>query len=123
MKIFLPVIMFFSLGATNCGPTIKQYPVVQGLIDCTTVDLGKNVVEIGLTVFQDVKVIIEAGRDGWQNALTDIALKYGNDTLACALKATYTALTAHPANVRPLPPSAEALRAQHAMSDRGYTFK
>lgn len=108
--------------SVNCGGS-QATQIKQVAYDCGTVDVGKTVPEIGMTVFQDVMAIIQAGTDGWVNKLLDIGTVYGKDTLACATKAVYDALTAHPVGVQAAAPSESARRAQSFITTRGFTYR
>lgn len=76
-----------------------------------------------MTIFQDVMAIIQAGADGWADKLQQIGITYGKDALACAAKATYDALTAHPVGVQAAAPSLSARRAQSFIDAQGFAYK
>jgi hypothetical protein len=83
------------IGATtlpSCGGA-RAEEIKQAAYACATVDVGRTVPEVGMTILQDVMAIVEAGADGWRDALLAIGVKYGEDSLACAAKAAYDALT------------------------------
>lgn len=112
----------------SCGGTqVKQ--VKQVAYDCATVDIGRTIPEISMTVFQDVMAIVQAGADGWTDKLLEIGTTYGKDTLACAAKAAYEALAARPieaqaqARAQASDPSASARRAQSFISAQGFSYR
>jgi len=108
----LGLVLVASAGCPSAGQ--PQNPVVQDFLDCTHVDLSQPVA-VGVTLVQDIVSIVEAGADGWEQALAQLALTYGNDALACGLKAAFDYTTAHPPHVQAPPLSAAALRAKQAI--------
>jgi len=122
MKIILALIVLLFATAPSCGGTFGNSGSGSGssvgdlVVSCATVDIGKTVPEIGMTVFQDVSTIVQAGSSGWETALENIGVKYGYDALTCALQAVYTKLTAHPAGSMAPPESASAKRARTFMT-------
>lgn len=122
MKIILALTVLFFATAPSCGGTLGNgsgsgSSVGDKVVSCATVDIGKTLPEVGMTIFQDVSVIVQAGKDGWQNALENIGVKYGYDALTCALQAVYSKLTAHPAGSMAPPESDSAKRAKSFMAD------
>lgn len=131
MRTIAPVILYFTtflfcLGlatvpSCSCSGT-KLNTVEQGFIDCAKVDVGTTIPELGITLVDDVSQIVQAGKDGWETALANLLLKYGNDALACALKVSYDTITAHPPNVAaPNPPSAQ--RAASFISQHNWKYQ
>lgn len=110
------------LAVSSCGGT-QTAQVKQVAYTCATIDIGRTIPEIGMTIFQDVMAVIQAGTDGWADKLLDIGTKYGKDTLACAAKATYDALSAHPAGAQASALSPSAQRAQSFIDAQGFTYK
>lgn len=122
MKTVTCMITLVLALSISCGGTqVKQ--VKQVAYDCATVDIGRTVPEIGMTVFQTVMAIIQAGSDGWSDKLLEIGTKYGKDSLACAAKATYDALTARPVGAQAAAPSASARRAQSFIDAQGFSYR
>jgi hypothetical protein len=126
MKLVTCMITIVLAASISCGGT--QAPQVkQDAYHCATIDIGRTIPEIGMTIFQNVMAIIQAGADDWTDKLLEIGTKYGKDTLACAAKATYDALTARPAQVQARAqasdPSASARRAQSFISAQGFSYK
>ncbi len=122
MKLVTYMIALVAALSISCGGT-QASQIKQTAYDCATVDIGKTIPEIGMTVFQDVMAIIQAGADGWTDKLLEIGTKYGKDTLACAAKATYDALTAHLAGTQASAPSTSARRAQSFIDAQGFSYK
>lgn len=122
MKLVTCMIALAVALSLSCGGT-QAAKVKQVAYDCATIDIGKTIPEIGMTVFQNVMAIVQAGADGWSDKLLEIETRYGKDTLACAAKATYDALTAHPVGARAAAPSASALRAQSFIDAQGFSYK
>lgn len=128
MKLVTYMIAFVTALSISCGGT-QATQVKRVAYDCATVDIGKTIPEVGMTIFQDVMTIIQAGADGWTDKLLEIGTKYGKDALACAAKATYDALTARPseaqasARAQASDPSASARRAQSFISAQGFSYK
>lgn len=123
MKTIIALVaLVFATAATNCGGTQTGSGSGSGssigdtVVSCATVDIGKTLPEVGMTIFQDVSSIIQAGKNGWEDALVSIGVKYGYDALTCALQAVYSKLTAHPAGTMAPPPSDAAKRAQSFMA-------
>lgn len=82
-----------------CTPTTRA-TVESDAIDCATQDVGKTVTEVGLTLLADVAIIVEAGAQGWKDALDALGKKYGGDAVACAAKDVLDAL-AHTDTTQP----------------------
>ncbi len=122
MKLVTYMITLVLALSISCGGT-QVTQVKQAAYDCATVDIGKTIPEIGMTVFQDVMAIVQAGADGWTDKLLEIGTKYGKDTLACAAKATYDALTAHLVGTQASTPSASAGRAQSFINTQGFAYR
>jgi hypothetical protein len=128
MKLVTCMITAVLALSFSCGGT-QTTQVKQVAYDCATVDIGRTIPEVGMTIFQDVMAIIQAGTDGWTDKLLEIGAKYGKDTLACAAKATYDALTARPvdaqasARTQASDPSAPARRAQSFISAQGFSYR
>lgn len=122
MKLVTYMTALIVALSISCGGTqaAKVKPVAY---DCATIDIGKTIPEIGMTVFQNVIAIIQAGADGWTDKLLEIGTRYGKDTLACAAKATYDALTAHPVGAQASAPSASARRAQSFIDAQGFSYR
>jgi hypothetical protein len=123
MKItFALLCLFFAAAPTSCGGPQTGTGSGSGttvgdvVTSCATVDIGKTVPEIGMTIFQDVSTIVQAGSSGWEAALENIGVKYGYDALTCALQAAYNKLTAHPAGTMAPPTPDSAKRAQTFMA-------
>ena len=124
MKIILALTLLLFAAAPSCSGTLGNTGSGTGsgssfggtVASCATVDIGKTLPEVGMTLFQDVSTIVQAGSSGWESALENLGLKYGYDAIACALKATYDKLTAHPAGTMAPPPSPAAKRAQSFMT-------
>lgn len=106
----------------SCGGT-QAARVKQVAYDCATVDIGRTIPEVGMTVFQNVMAIIQAGADGWADKLLQIGTRYGKDALACAAKATYDALTAHPIGAQATAPSDSARRARSFIDAQGFSYR
>lgn len=122
MKLVTCMITLVLALSISCGGT-QATQVKQVAYDCATVNIGRTVPEVGMTIFQDVMAVIQAGADGWTDKLLEIGTKYGKDTLACAAKATYDALTAHPAGAQAAAPSVSARRAQSFIDTQGFAYK
>lgn len=122
MKLVTCMIALVVALSISCGGT-QAAKVKQVAYDCTTVDIGKIIPEIGMTVFQNVMAIVQAGADGWADKLLEIGTRYGKDTLACAAKATYNALTARPVGAQASAPSASARRAQSFIDAQGFSYR
>lgn len=116
---YIAFVIVLSLGCSGTQAT----QVKQVAYDCATVDIGRTVPEIGMTIFQDVMAIVQAGTDGWADKLLDIGTKYGKDTLACAAKATYDALSAHPIGAQASAPSPSAQRARSFINAQGFAYR
>lgn len=82
----------------SCGSR-PPTPYEQDWLDCVGVDINQVVPEVGLTLVGEILQIVEAGSDGWKDALANMFLKYGEKTAACALKAAYDAISQHPVRV------------------------
>lgn len=121
MKLITCIALAIALSL-GCGGT-QAAQVKQVAYDCATVDIGRTIPEIGMTIFQNVMAVIQAGTDGWIDKLLEIGTKYGKDTLACATKATYDALTAHPIGAQAAAPSVPARRAQSFIETQGFAYK
>jgi hypothetical protein len=117
MKIILTLVVLLLVAAPSCGgaQTGSGSSVGDVVAKCATVDIGRTIPEIGMTIFQDVSTIVQAGSSGWEDALLNIGVKYGYDALTCALQAVYDKLTAHPAGTMAPPPSDAAKRAKSFM--------
>lgn len=125
MKFALIIIsLLFATAPTSCGGTQVGSGSGSGsgsslgatVASCATVDIGKTLPDIGMTIFQDVSAIVQAGASGWESALENIGVKYGYDALTCALQAVYNKLTAHPAGTMAPPESDQAKRAKSFMA-------
>lgn len=124
MKTILSLLcLVFLVAATNCGGAQTTgsgsgsgSSLGSTVVSCATVDIGKTLPEVGVTLFTDVSNIVQAGASGWEAALENLGVKYGYDALTCALQAVYTKLTAHPAGTMAPPPSEAAKRAQSFMA-------
>jgi hypothetical protein len=118
MKIVLVLIALLFATAPSCGSpqTGSGGSVGDVVAKCATVDIGRTIPDIGMTIFQDVSTIVQAGSSGWEDALVNIGVKYGYDALTCALQAVYDKLTAHPAGTMAPPPSDAAKRAKSFMA-------
>jgi hypothetical protein len=114
--ILIIVTLFIFAAPTSCGGPQPGGGLGNTVASCAMVDIGKTIPEIGMTIFQDVSVIIQAGKKGWVAALENIGVKYGYDALTCALQAVYDKLTAHPAGAMAAAPSEAAKRAQSFMA-------
>lgn len=124
MKIVTMITFVLALSVSCGGAQVTQ--VKQVAYDCTTVDIGRTIPEVGMTIFQDVMAIIQAGANGWSDKLIEIGTKYGKDALACAAKATYDALTAQPMSAQATAtaaPSAPVRRAQSFIDNQGFSYK
>lgn len=106
---------------TACNLTGGAGGVKDALIDCALVDVGQTVDEIGTTLVGDV-VIISASDDP-ASAFTNLLLKYGNDALACAMRAASDVLTAHPPHVSAPPDSPQVKTLKKYMADKQWRFK
>lgn len=120
----IALVLFFSI---NCGGT-QAAQVKQVAYDCATVDIGRTIPEVGMTIFQNVMAIIQAGADGWTDKLLEVGTRYGKNALACAAKATYDALTAQAsqasaAAVASSVPVESARRAQSFIETQGFAYK
>ncbi len=122
MKLITCMIALVLFLSINCGGT-QAAQVKQVAYDCATVDIGKTIPEIGMTIFQDVMAIIQAGASGWIDKLLEIGTKYGKDSLACAAKATYDALSASSARSLATVSPAPVQRAQSFIETQGFTYK
>lgn len=122
MKLVTCMITLVLAFSISCGGT-QAAQVKQVAYDCATVDIGKTVPEIGMTIFQDVMAIIQAGADGWVDKLLGIGTKYGKDTLACAAKAAYDALTTSSAHALTSPAPAPVQRAKSFIETQGFTYR
>ena len=124
----LIVVLIFGIGTAaslaSCGGA-QTKKIEQVAYACATVDVGRTVPEVGMTIFQDVMVIVSAGADGWRDALAAIGVKYGEDSVACAAKAVYDALTAQQssASARTSAPTPAALRALTYINERSYRYQ
>lgn len=94
----------------------------QALIDCGKQDLGQLVGDQGLTLLGDVAQLIAAGGDGWQDALSKLALTVGDDALACAVKAVSTVFASAPTGQQTTHESEAAMRASSTISKHGWRF-
>lgn len=122
MKLITCMITLVLALSISCGGT-QASQVKQVAYDCATVDIGKTVPEIGMTIFQDVMAIIQAGAEGWVDKLLGIGTKYGKDTLACAAKAAYGALTTNATRALTATSLAPAQRAQSFIETQGFAYK
>ncbi len=122
MKLVTCMITLILAVSVSCGGT-QTTQVKQVAYNCATVDIGRTVPEVGMTVFQDVMAIIQAGADGWVDKLLEIGTKYGKDTLACAAKATYDALSANSARALTATSPAPTQRARSFIETQGFTYK
>jgi hypothetical protein len=118
--ISLVIVLLVACGGTQ-SPQVEK--VEQIAYECATVDIGRTVPEISMTVFQNVMAVIQAGADGWKAELVNIGTKYGKSSLACAAKAAYDALTAHPPGARAAAPTEAALRARAFIDDNGFAYR
>lgn len=125
MKLVALAIISTVCLAVSCGgnQSTQATQVEQVAYTCGTVDIGKTEPEIGMTVFQDVMSVIQAGADGWEAKLLAIGTKYGEDALACAVKAVYDALVPQTSGVQTAALPASALRARTFLNTRAYKFK
>lgn len=103
---------------TSCGAA--QNPIAQALIDCTTVDVGKTLPEIGETLVAYVVQI--ATSDDPSVEFANIVLKYGNDAAACAMKIAADIFSAHPPHIKAAP-SPYALKLESFISSRGWRYR
>lgn len=110
-----------SVALLGCGSS-QATQIRATAFNCATVDIGRTIPDIGMTVFQDVMAIIQAGASGWATQLETIGAKYGEDALACAAKAAYDALSAHPSGAQGAPDNA-ALRAQTYIEAKAFKFQ
>lgn len=122
MKTVTCLLAFILAISINCG-SAQTTQVKQVAYACATVDTGHTIPEIGMTLFQDVMAVVEAGADGWSDKLVAIGAKYGEDALACAAKAVYDALTARQPGTQGPPPTAAALRAKTFIDARSYRYQ
>lgn len=122
MRLVTCMITLILALSISCGGAQATH-VKQVAYDCATVDIGKTVPEIGMTIFQSVMAIIQAGADGWTDKLLDIGTQYGKDALACAAKATYDALTARPIGAQAAAPSESARRARSFIDAQGFAYR
>ncbi len=122
MKLVTCMIALVVTLSISCGGT-QATPVKSVAYNCATVDIGRSVPEIGMTVFQNVMAIIQAGAADWTNKLLEIGTRYGKDTLACAAKATYDALTARPIGAQAAAPSESARRARSFIDAQGFAYR
>jgi hypothetical protein len=122
MRLITRMIVLVVALSLGCGGT-QATQVKKVAYDCATVDIGRTITEVGMTIFQSVMATIQAGADGWTDRLLDIGTKYGKDSLACAAKATYDALTAHPIGAQAAAPSESARRAQAFIDEQGFAYK
>lgn len=122
MKLVAYTVTLILALSISCGGT-QSAQVKQVAYDCATVDIGRTIPEVGMTIFQDVMAIIQAGADGWADKLLDIGAHYGKDALACAAKATYDALTSHPVGAQASAPSVSASRARSFIDAQGFSYK
>lgn len=119
VSCMLTFIVTLILGCTAAQKTqAKQVAYV-----CATVDIGRTVPEVGMTIFQDVMAIIQAGADKWEDKLAEIGVRYGDDSLACAAKAVYDALTPQGQSLVASTPSAGASRAKSFIETRSYQYR
>jgi hypothetical protein len=123
MKSFIrPLLIGLLTIAIGCGGTQSEQ-ARHVAYRCATVDIGRTLPEIGMSILQRVMAIIEAGADGWKDKLIEIGIHDGEDVLACATKAVYDALTAHPPGVQPTTPTPGALRAKAFMAEKAYEYR
>lgn len=122
MKSASYILTLVAAFSISCGET-QATKIKQVAFACATVDIGQTIPEVGMTLFQDVMAIIQAGTDGWVDTLTTIGTKYGEDALACAAKAVYDALTAHPPGTMASAPSAATIRAKTFIETRSYRYQ
>lgn len=122
MKLITCMITLVLTLSISCGGT-QATQVKQVAYTCATVDIGKTIPEIGMTIFQNVMAIIQAGAEGWVDKLLGIGTKYGKDTLACAAKAAYNALTANTTRALTATSPAPAQRAQSFIETQGFAYK
>lgn len=122
MKLVTCMIALVLALSVSCGGS-QATQVKQVAYDCATVDIGRTVPEVGMSIFQNVMAVIQAGADGWVNKLLEIGTKYGKDSLACAAKATYDALSASSAHALTAAAPAPAQRAQSFIETQGFTYK
>lgn len=122
MKLVTYMITVVLALSVNCGGT-QTAQIKQIAYDCATVDTGKTIPEIGMTIFQDVMAIIQAGDANWVDKLLEIGTKYGKDVLACAAKATYDALTSTSARTQAMARSDSAQRIQSFIDTQGFSYK
>lgn len=118
-SIAIAIVVALSLG---CGGT-QAAQVKQVAYTCATVDIGRTIPEIGMTILEDVMAFIQAGADGWTNKLLDIGTRYGKDVLACAAKAAFDALSSRPAGIQALAPTQAAQRARSFIDEQGFEYK
>lgn len=121
MKFATCMITLVLALSINCGGT-QATQVKQVVYDCATVDIGRTVPEVGITIFQAVMAVIQAGAEGWMDKLLEIGTKYGKDSLACAAKAAYNTLT-NPTETLATASPAPARRAQSFIETQGFTYK
>lgn len=122
MKLVTCMIALVLALSVSCGGS-QATQVKKVAYDCATVDIGRTVPEVGMSIFQDVMAVIQAGADGWVDKLLEIGTKYGKDSLACAAKATYDALSAHPIGAQAAAPSVQARRAQSFIETQGFAYR
>ena len=124
MKLVACALSLVITLALGCGGS-QATQVKQVAYACSTVDIGRTIPEIGITVFQDVLAVIQAGSDGWETELVEIGTKYGEDALACAAKAVYDKLTQRTAGIQAatVSSSAPAARVRSFIDARAYKYK
>jgi len=119
VSYMLTIVIALTLGCSAAQKTQAK----QVTYACATVDIGRTVPEVGMTIFQDVMAVIQAGADKWEGKLAEIGIRYGEDSLACAAKAVYDALTPQGQGLVASAPSAGAARAKSFIETRSYQYR
>ncbi len=138
----LGINLFACSAGCSCsanGSSVNLGSAGSELIDCLKADVGittdvaSSVTGVAMTILGVVAQVVTAGKDGWEGALDQIGVKYGQDALGCATKAVATifdAAAAPAAGSGSAAPStamnshaAIAARAHAYMAKKGFKFK
>lgn len=127
MKKYNLCVLTAFLAFTSCKENSESTFPKQALIDCGTVDVGKTIPEIGMTLVSDI-VIIAASADPVK-AFTNLVLTYGTNAVACAMRVAADTLTAHPPLVASFAPTSSQSTAVQAaavskfIQTKGWQYK
>ena len=93
-RVSMTLVALLALaGVASCAWFQRAGTTVEAdAIDCAKQNLGQTVTAAGLTILADVMQIVQAGANGWKQALDNLAAQYGSDAVQCAANDVLQAL-------------------------------